>query len=112
MVFTLVFIGPLYCMFTDGLKSATEAVAGAADARAGARAPGHYVQRLGPDRIARLLFNTLYYAAGALAFQLIFDIAAAYALSKLRPMFGNAGPRPDAGDADDPGHWCWSSRST
>ena len=34
--------------------------------------------------------NTLYYAFGALAFQLVFDVAAAYALSKLRPVFGNA----------------------
>ncbi len=39
--------------------------------------------------IGRLLFNTLYYAFGALAFQLVFDVAAAYALSKLRPVLGN-----------------------
>jgi multiple sugar transport system permease protein len=35
------------------------------------------------------MFNTFYYAAGAVVFQLIFDTAAAYALSKLRPIFGN-----------------------
>ena len=52
---------------------------------------------------AKLLFNTFYYAIGALLFQLVFDIAAAYALSKLRPVFGNVDPRPDAGHADDPG---------
>jgi multiple sugar transport system permease protein len=28
------------------------------------------------------MFNTLYYAFGALAFQLIFDVAAAYAVLK------------------------------
>ena len=39
--------------------------------------------------VGRLLFNTLYYAFGALAFQLVFDVAAAYALSKLRPVLGN-----------------------
>ena len=39
--------------------------------------------------LGRLLFNTLYYAFGALLFQLIFDVAAAYAFSKLRPRFGN-----------------------
>ena len=38
--------------------------------------------------LSRLLFNTLYYAFGALAFQLVFDVAAAYSLSKLRPVFG------------------------
>ena len=40
--------------------------------------------------LAKLLFNTFYYAAGAVFFQLVFDTAAAYALSKLRPIFGNA----------------------
>ena len=39
--------------------------------------------------LGRLLLNTLYYAVGALAFQLVFDVAAAYSLSKLRPVFGN-----------------------
>jgi multiple sugar transport system permease protein len=37
-----------------------------------------------------MMGNTLYYAFGALAFQLVFDIAAAYSLSKLRPFLGNA----------------------
>ena len=32
----------------------------------------------------------MYYAFGALAFQLVFDVAAAYSLSKLRPVLGNA----------------------
>src|SRR5260370_5512033 len=36
------------------------------------------------------MFNTRYYAWGALAFRLIFDVAAAYACSKLRPVLGNA----------------------
>jgi multiple sugar transport system permease protein len=36
-----------------------------------------------------MLWNTLYYAFGALAFQLVFDVAAAYSLSKLRPFLGN-----------------------
>jgi multiple sugar transport system permease protein len=38
--------------------------------------------------VGRLLWNTLYYAFGALAFQLVFDVAAAYSLSKLRPVLG------------------------
>jgi multiple sugar transport system permease protein len=36
-----------------------------------------------------MLWNTLYYAFGALVFQLVFDIAAAYSLSRLRPFLGN-----------------------
>jgi multiple sugar transport system permease protein len=39
--------------------------------------------------LAKLMFNTFYYAVGAVFFQLVFDTAAAYALSKLRPIFGN-----------------------
>ena len=89
VVFTLVFLGPLYFLFSDGLKSATEAVADAADDRPRAPAPDHYVRAWNQMGVARLLFNTLYYAFGALAFQLVFDVAAAYALSKLRPVLGN-----------------------
>ena len=103
VIFTLVFIGPLYCLVCDGLKSTQEMV----------QAPptiipphldlwtyGTAWSRVG---IGRLLFNTRYYALGALALQLVFDVAAAYAFSKLRPVLGNAIFR-DAGHADDPDH--------
>jgi multiple sugar transport system permease protein len=88
-VFTLVFAGPLYFLFSDGLKSATEAVQTPPTI-----VPAHvhlstYVQAWNTMGVGRLLANTLYYAAGALAFQLVFDVAAAYALSKLRPLGGN-----------------------
>ena len=39
--------------------------------------------------MGRLLLNTLVYAGGALALQLTFCVAAAYSLSKLRPILGN-----------------------
>ena len=39
--------------------------------------------------VGLMLWNTVYYAFGALAFQLVFDVAAAYSLSKLRPVLGN-----------------------
>ena len=89
VVFTLVFVGPLYFLFSDGLKSATEAVQTPPTI-----VPAHvhlntYVRAWDEMGVGRLLFNTLYYAAGALAFQLVFDVAAAYALSKLRPLGGN-----------------------
>jgi multiple sugar transport system permease protein len=73
VIFTLVFIGPLYFLFSDGLKSTTEAV----------QVPPTIIPGL-----ARLLVNTLYYAFGALFFQLIFDVGAAYSLSRLRPFGG------------------------
>ncbi len=89
VVFTLVFIGPLYFLFSDGLKSTQEAVQVPPTIIPAHVHPATFVHAWDSVGIARLLFNTLYYAFGALAFQLVFDVAAAYALSKLRPALGN-----------------------
>jgi multiple sugar transport system permease protein len=89
VVFTLVFIGPLYFLFSDGLKSTQEAIQVPPTLIPAHVHPDSYVQAWDRVSVGRLLFNTLYYAFGALAFQLVFDVAAAYALSKLRPVLGN-----------------------
>ncbi|KMO96457.1 carbohydrate ABC transporter permease [Streptomyces roseus] len=88
--FTLVFLGPLYWMVTNGLKSTEEF----------ARVPptlvphsvhtANYTAAWKVMDLAKLLFNTLYYAFGALAFQLVLDVGAAYSLSRLRPVLGKA----------------------
>ncbi|WP_405010527.1 carbohydrate ABC transporter permease [Kitasatospora sp. NBC_01539] len=87
--FTLVFLGPLYWLVTGGLKSTQEVIQ---------NPPTFFPKQIHTDtyseawsklNMGRLLFNTLYYAFGALAFQLVFDVAAAYSLSKLRPVLGN-----------------------
>jgi len=88
VVFTLVFIGPLYFLFTDGLKSTAESIATPPTLYPHHLHPATYVQAYNRLDVAKLLWNTLYYAFGALAFQLVFDVAAAYALSKLRPVLG------------------------
>jgi multiple sugar transport system permease protein len=90
IVFTLVFIGPMYFLFSDGLKSTQEAIATPPTLYPHHLYPGAYKQAFDRLDIARLLWNTLYYAFGALAFQLVFDVAAAYSLSKLRPVLGTA----------------------
>jgi multiple sugar transport system permease protein len=89
VIFTLIFIGPLYFLFADGLKSTQEAIQNPPTL-----IPHHvhlstYTSAWGRVGVGQLLVNTLYYAFGALAFQLIFDVAAAYALSRLRPVLGN-----------------------
>jgi multiple sugar transport system permease protein len=89
VVFTLVFIGPLYFLFTDGLKSTQEAIATPPTLYPHQVHPDNYVQAWNRLDIGLMLWNSLYYAFGALAFQLIFDVAAAYSLSKLRPALGN-----------------------
>jgi multiple sugar transport system permease protein len=88
VIFTLVFIGPLYFLFSDGLKSTTEAVQVPPTLIPAHVHPSTYVSAWSRVGIGRLLFNTLYYAFGALFFQLIFDVTAAYSLSKLRPVGG------------------------
>jgi multiple sugar transport system permease protein len=89
-VFTLVFIGPLYFLFTDGLKSTQEAIATPPTLYPHQLHPSTYVQAWDRLDVGRLLWNTLYYAFGALVLQLVFDVAAAYSLSRLRPVLGNA----------------------
>ncbi|MCX5386146.1 carbohydrate ABC transporter permease [Streptomyces sp. NBC_00083] len=90
VVFTLVFIGPLYWMAVNGLKSTEEFT------RIPPTLVPHGVHTENVTNawrvmdFAKLLLNTLWYAFGALAFQLVLDVAAAYSLSKLRPVFGKA----------------------
>jgi multiple sugar transport system permease protein len=87
--FTVAFIGPLYFLFTDGLKSTTEAIATPPTLYPHQVHLGNYTQAWNRLDVGRMLWNSVYYAFGALAFQLVFDVAAAYSLSKLRPALGN-----------------------
>jgi multiple sugar transport system permease protein len=89
VIFTLVFIGPLYFLFSDGLKSTQEAVQVPPTIIPAHLHPGSYASAWSRVGLGRLLVNTLYYAFGALILQLVFDVAAAYALSRLRPVLGN-----------------------
>nr|WP_181396828.1 carbohydrate ABC transporter permease [Streptomyces sp. FT05W] len=88
--FTLVFLGPLYWMVTGGLKTTQEVVQSPPTAFPSSLHTENYSQAWTVMDLARLLLNTLYYAFGALAFQLVLDVAAAYSLSRLRPVFGKA----------------------
>ncbi|MFJ6217051.1 carbohydrate ABC transporter permease [Streptomyces sp. NPDC092296] len=87
--FTLIFLGPLYWLVTGGLKSTSEVIQNPPTIFPKKIHTDTYSQAWTQLHIGKLLFNTLYYAFGALAFQLVFDVAAAYSLSKLRPVLGN-----------------------
>lgn len=89
VVFTVVFIGPIYFLFTDGFKSTQEVIQTPPTFWPQGWHLSVYQQAWDELDLGKLLFNTLYYAFGALVFQLVFDVAAAYAFSKLRPRFGN-----------------------
>ncbi|MCM4078486.1 carbohydrate ABC transporter permease [Paractinoplanes hotanensis] len=87
--FTLVFLGPLYWMVTGALKSGQEIAQTPPTLWPHDPQLQNYIDAWTNLDLAKLMFNTFYYAAGAVFFQLVFDTAAAYALSKLRPAFGN-----------------------
>jgi multiple sugar transport system permease protein len=88
-LFALVFVFPLYWMVTGGLKSAQEIIQSPPTLFPHHLHWGNYSAAWDKMRLGRLLLNTVLYAGGALLFQLVFDVAAAYALSKLRPRLGN-----------------------
>lgn len=87
-VATLAFVGPFYWMVTGALKSGSE-VAQVPPTLVPKHAQWfNYKDAWNQADLGRLLLNTVYYAFGALLFQLVFDTAAAYAFSKLRPIGG------------------------
>jgi multiple sugar transport system permease protein len=88
-LFALVFLFPLYWMFAGGLKSAQELIQVPPTLVPAHPSLGNYSTAWSAADLGRLLWNTTLYAGGALAFQLVFDVGAAYAFSKLRPAFGN-----------------------
>ncbi|WP_416530970.1 carbohydrate ABC transporter permease [Streptomyces coelicoflavus] len=89
-LFTVVFLGPMYWMVSSGFKNTQEAVQTPPTLFPESFQPDNYSQAWDVMDLASLLGNTLFYAFGALAFQLVFDVAAAYSLSKLRPVLGKA----------------------
>ena len=89
VLFTLIFIGPLYFLFADGLKSTQEAIATPPTLYPHHLHIGTYTDAWNRVDVGKLMWNTVYYAFGALVFQLVFDVTAAYSLSKLRPVLGN-----------------------
>ena len=90
LAFTLVFIGPLYWMVTGALKSGQEVAQVPPTLYPRHPELRNYADAWTALSIGRLLLNTTWYAFGALAFQLVFDVAAAYAFSALRPVLGKA----------------------
>ena len=89
VLFALVFLFPLYWMVTGGMKSAQEMIQTPPTVVPHHVELGNYASAWKDLDLGRLIFNTAYYALGALAFQLVFDVSAAFAFSKLRPVFGN-----------------------
>jgi len=89
LIFSAAFLGPLYWMVTGGLKTGKEIAQIPPTLFPADPNVGNYKDAWLNLDLGHLLLNTLIYAFGALAFQLVFQVAAAFSFSKLRPRFGN-----------------------
>jgi multiple sugar transport system permease protein len=87
--FAVIFLFPLYWMVTNGIKSTSEVIQSPPTFLPHSVNWSNFSTAWSNLDLGHLMTNTLYYAIGALAFQLVFDVSAAYALSKLRPALGN-----------------------
>jgi multiple sugar transport system permease protein len=87
-VFVLVFLVPLYWMFSSALKSPSEYALSTPTFIPHSWHPENYGTAWTNMRIAKYFTNTVFYALGGWLIALIFDVGVAYALSKLKPVFG------------------------
>ncbi|GAA2597879.1 carbohydrate ABC transporter permease [Actinomadura fulvescens] len=90
VLFTAVFVFPLYWMVTGAMKSSGELARTPPTLFPRDPDPGVYKDAWDRLDLGRFLLNTLWYAAGAWALQMAVCVPAAYALSKLRPLLGRA----------------------
>jgi multiple sugar transport system permease protein len=88
VLFAAVFLFPMYWMATSALKSPQEAALPDPTFIPRSWHPETYADAWNQLQIARFFLNTVWYAFGGWLIQLIVDVAAAYALSKLRPVLG------------------------
>jgi multiple sugar transport system permease protein len=88
VVFLLVFLFPLYWMITGAVKAPAELALPTPTFLPRSFHPESYVDAWSKLRIAHYFLNTVYFALGGWLLQLTFDVAVAYALSKLRPVLG------------------------
>ncbi|MGJ6967101.1 carbohydrate ABC transporter permease [Streptosporangium sp. G11] len=89
LLFTAVFVFPLYWMVTGALKTSEELAQIPPSFFPSSFDFGVYVEAWDQLELGTFLTNTVIYAGGALLFTLAIDVSAAYALSKLRPVLGN-----------------------
>ncbi|MEV4702265.1 carbohydrate ABC transporter permease [Actinoplanes sp. NPDC049316] len=88
VVFTLVFLFPLYWMVTSAVKSPAEYAQSTPTFIPQSWHPETYATAWTNMRIAKYFTNTVFYAVGGWLLSLLVDVGVAYALSKLKPVFG------------------------
>lgn len=88
LVFTLVFLFPLYWMVTSAVKSPAEYALSTPTFIPRSWHPETYAEAWNQMQIAKYFVNTVFYAVGGWLISLVVDVLVAYALSKLKPIFG------------------------
>ncbi|MGX6606838.1 carbohydrate ABC transporter permease [Micromonosporaceae bacterium Da 78-11] len=88
VIFSLVFLFPMYWMVTGAVKSPQEFALNPPTWVPESWEPGNYATAWTNMRIAKYFTNTVYYALGGWLICLFVDVLAAYALSKMNPIFG------------------------
>ncbi|MEV0618154.1 carbohydrate ABC transporter permease [Nonomuraea sp. NPDC050404] len=89
VLFTLAFVFPLYWMATGALKTPEELAQMPPTLFPADPTPDAFFEAWDLFDIGTLLVNTVWYSLGGWAVCMAVDVSAAYALSKLRPAFGN-----------------------
>ncbi|AXK33403.1 carbohydrate ABC transporter permease [Streptomyces armeniacus] len=89
LLFTVAFVIPLYWMGTGAVKSAPEVAQNPPTYVPREWQLGNFAEAWQELDLTRYFLNTLLLVGGAWLFQLAVQIPAAYALSKLRPRYGN-----------------------
>ncbi|WP_327118288.1 carbohydrate ABC transporter permease [Streptomyces sp. NBC_01341] len=87
--FTVAFVLPLYWMTSGALKSSSELADPNPTLFPESWHPESYTEAWTNVGLGHFFLNTLVLALGAWLTQLLVDVSAAYALSKLRPVLGN-----------------------
>jgi multiple sugar transport system permease protein len=87
--FTLAFVFPLYWMITGAMKTGEEIAQMPPTFFPANPTLDAYGEAWNLFDLGTLLWNTAYYSLGGWVFCMLVDVSAAYALSKLKPMFGN-----------------------
>jgi len=90
VLFTAAFIVPLYWAATGAMKSPAELARTPPTLVPETWQPENYARAWREMDLGRYFLNTVVLAGGAWLVQLAVQVPAAYALSKLRPRFGNA----------------------
>jgi multiple sugar transport system permease protein len=89
LVFAAAFLFPLYWMATSALETPQQFAAQTPTLIPKSVHLSAYRDAWTQMDIAHFFLNTVWYAAGGWLIQLAVDVSAAYALSRLRPIFGN-----------------------